>query len=178
MIRYKRPIHYKRHDRPLGITKPVRYNWYFVISGIRYNRRISIHVKQHFCRDQLLCFVVSGIRYIRLRCKRPRLYMLWERFVGKNECNEGVLFFRLWSICPSCVAKSSALKVSSNIFSQILLHLPWLQATFVELLLCHSIFIDLDLGRGSVTRWVEGKNCLVHFLTVVYWLGRSLVQCI
>ena len=26
MIRYKRPIRYKRHDRPLGITKPVRYN--------------------------------------------------------------------------------------------------------------------------------------------------------
>ena len=74
MIRYKRPIRYKRHDRPLGITKPVRYNRYFVISGIRYNQRISIHVKKDFCHDQLLCFVISGIRYIRLRYKRPRLY--------------------------------------------------------------------------------------------------------
>ena len=73
MICYKRPIRYKRHDRPLGITKLVRYNQYFVISGIRYNRHISIHVKD-FCQDQLLCFVISGIRYIRLRYKRPRLY--------------------------------------------------------------------------------------------------------
>ena len=82
MIRYKWPIRYKRHDRPLGITKPV----YFVIhvSGIRYNRRISIHVKKDFCRDQLLCFVISGIRYIRLRYKRPRLYQYqrvnWDLF--------------------------------------------------------------------------------------------------
>ena len=81
MIRCMRPIRYKRHDRPLGITKPVRYTRYLVISGIRSNRRISIHVKQDFCRDQLLCFVMSRIRYIRLRYKRLRLICkrLWAR---------------------------------------------------------------------------------------------------
>ena len=68
MIRYKRPIRYKQHDHPLGITKPVRYNRYFIISGIRYNRHISIHVKKDFCRDQLLCFIISDFVISDLNC--------------------------------------------------------------------------------------------------------------
>ena len=44
-------IRYKRHDHPLWITKPARYNRYFVMSRIRFNRHISIHVKVDFCRD-------------------------------------------------------------------------------------------------------------------------------